>query len=109
MRALTHTEILSTAGANHGAIVLGIVGTLAGSTLAAKLSYLPALLIFLKAYEARSRHAGWVAMGAFGYLAASTAIGGAIGGVLGATLGNYLDNEQTKSLPIVENTANITR
>lgn len=109
MRALTHTEILSTAGANHGALVLGIAGIIGGSALAAKLSYLPALLIFIKASEARSRHLGWVALGAFGYFVTSTAVGGAIGGALGATLGNYLDNDQEKSLPIAENTVNVTK
>src|SRR5688500_12876134 len=108
MRALTHTEILSTTGANHGAIVLGIAGTLTGISLAAKLSFIPAFLIYVNAYETNSRHLGLAILGACGYFVTSSAVGGAIGGTLGAALGNYIDNDQEKSLPIAENTANIT-
>ena len=109
MRALTHSEILSTTGANGTTLVLGIAGAIAGSGVGARFSALPAFLIFLKAYEIkRNPHLGWAALSAVTYFTANTVIGGIIGGGLGIMLGHCVDNADSKEVEVVGKTTNTT-
>ncbi len=110
MRALTHTETLSTTGANGTTLVLGLTGAIAGSGVAARFSALPAFIIFLKAFEVkRNPHLCWAAASAVAYFTANTVIGSVIGGGLGVMLGHYLENAHTNDIETVEKTTNTTQ